>query len=940
MTPLAWGHHLRFPVPVPNVVPRPRPPPNAVRRAANTEPWFRAGNPPVMIGLLATPPIAWRQPSGLPLLSHLRPAGANRVYGVSMRQHSDSTCRPHGAGRMKLAARTRAIGALLASACLAAPAPAQSSPPPFGNPAVWHWAPSRAYHVLDYRLSLHFDEPRGVVFGDEVVTLRPFGAAFRTFYLNSAGLTIDAIRLEGAGETALSFTTDSARLWITLDRAYDAGTVLRVRVIYHGAPRTGLFFVNPTPASPDAPTEVFSQGEPELNHYWFPCWDYPNDMATSETITTVPAGQVVVSNGRLVRVMHGAHTTTYDWVERVPHSSYLVSIAAGPWREITDHAGTTPVDYYVPRTIDSATALRSFRLTPDMIAFFGRASGVPYPYEQYAQTTVHDYLFGGQENVSATTLTDNTLHDARADADYPSTSLVAHELGQEWFGDYVQGRDWADIWLNEGFATYMEALYTQHHDGNDAFRYEMSQDEALARAQDRRDYLRPIVDGHFDDPLDMFDAITHEKGAAVLDMLRYVVDGAPAASHEASQHETLFRALHHYLVLHHTHTATTGDLINALRESTGLELGWFFHEWVFMAGTPSYRVTARYDSARRAELVKVEQVQHVDSLTPLFRMPLELAFYGAGQESRAVQVTDSLASQEFDVPLAFAPAWADFDPDGVIDKTLDFSQPLDAVASMAERDPHMMSRLGAAEQLGAVRDSPVVARVRALAQVLSGDAFYGVRAAAAASLGRIHSSEARAVLIDALRNQPDRRVRTAAALALREVSDDSSVYAALVHALHTDTSYAVVAAAAPGLGHSRNANAEPVLAAEVRSGPEVHVLKAVLAALAATRDPRAAAVLLDASAPGMRQDIRSSALGDLAAMKDSVPRADSGRVLTTARAALDDPVLTVRLSGEALAGAFGLVQLRALVARDADAPLVIQSRLARHVLEQLDAARR
>lgn len=829
------------------------------------------------------------------------------------------------------------IGFLIA-ACLPLTAVAQKGPPPFGNPAVWHRAPSRSYHVLNYRLSLHFDEPHAEVFGDEVITLRPFAAGLRKFYLNSAGLTIESVRLENGGraETPLSYTTDESRLWITLDRPYDRSAVLRVRIGYHGVPRTGLFFVNPTSAYPDAPREVFSQGEPELNHFWFPCWDYPNDMATSETITTVPEGQRVVSNGRLIRVTHAAGTVTYDWVERVPHSSYLVSIAAGPWRQITDHAGATPVDYYVPRSVDEATARRSFRLTPDMIAFFGRASGVAYPYEQYAQTTVHDYPFGGQENVSATTLTDNTLHDARADVDYSSTALVAHELGQEWFGDYVQGRDWADIWLNEGFATYMEALYTQYHDGNDAFRYEMSQDEAAARAQDRRDYLRPIVDAHYDDPLDMFDAITHEKGAAVLDMLRYVVDGATAAAHPASQSETLFRALHRYLVVHHAHTVTTANLIDDLRESTGLELGWFFREWVFMAGTPSYRVSARYDSTRRVEVVHVEQVQHVDSLTPLFRMPVELAFHGARGESATVQVDDSLAAQEFEVPLFFVPAWVDFDPQDFIDKTLDFPQPIAALEAKAAHDPAMMSRLSAVEELGGLTGAAPGELLHALVQVLHGDGFYGVRAAAAASLGRIGSPNARVALLEAVRAQPDSRVRAAAADALGRFADDSDVYAALVTALHTDSSYAVEAAAAKGLGASRNVNAEPVLAEGARSQPDVHVLTAVLAALAATRDPRAAAVLLDQAQPGVPERVRGRALEALAAMKDSVPRDDSARVRETVRAALDEPSLTVRLSAESVVGAFGLVQFHEQVRRDADAPLVIQSRLAQHVLHELD----
>jgi len=193
--------------------------------------------------------------------------------------------------------------------------------------------------------------------------------------------------------------------------------------------------------------------------------------------------------------------------------------------------------------VDEATARRSLHLTPDMIGFFSRASGLEYPYEQYAQTTVRNFIFGGQENVSATTLTESTLHDERADQDYPSTNLVSHELGQHWFGDYVQGRDWANIWLNEGFATYLEALYTQHHEGNDAYRFEIYDDFQLAeQAEDRDSYRRPIVDRHYNDPFDMVDVTTHAKGADVLDMLRYVVDGREAMSHPASQDEALFRA--------------------------------------------------------------------------------------------------------------------------------------------------------------------------------------------------------------------------------------------------------------------------------------------------------------------------------------------------------------------------------------------------------------
>ena len=248
----------------------------------------------------------------------------------------------------------------------------------------------------------------------------------------------------------------------------------------------------------------------------------------------------------------------------------------------------------------------------------------------------------------------------------------------------------------------------------------------------------------------------------------------------------------------------------------------------------------------------------------------------------------------------------------------------------------MMSRLSAVAQLGSGADS-TDARVRVLAQVLRRDGFYGVRVGAASALGRIGSPAARDTLLGALRTQGDSRVRTAVASALGRFAGDSAVYAALVNALGADSSYAVEAAAARGLGRSGNAGAEPVLAAIARGGSDVHVMTAVLGALAATSDPRAAAVLLDESQPGVPEGVRAAALSALAAMQRSVPGEDSARVAAATRAALGDGAIAVRMAGEELAGAFGLSEFRADVARDADAPLIIQRRLAEQVLHELAA---
>jgi aminopeptidase N len=807
----------------------------------------------------------------------------------------------------------------------------------FGDPMVWQWPPSRTYHVENYKLTLKFDEPKGKVLGDEMITLRPLQQRLRKFYLDSSELTIDSVTLEQAhvAPLALTYAAQDQHLWITLDRDYDRTGALNLRIVYHGFPRTGLFFVNPTPSYPDWPHEVFSQGETEFNHFWFPCWDYPNDMATSETITTVPEGQTVVSNGKLVKVTRSGGEVTYDWVESIPHSSYLISLAVGPWHKFTDKYGAKPVDYYVPNTVDEATARRSFHLTPDMIGFFSHLTGVDYPYEQYAQTTVQNFIFGGQENVSATTLTDSTLHDERADQDYPSTNLVSHELGQHWFGDYVQGRDWANIWLNEGFATYLEALYTQHHGGNDDYRLAIYNDQLAAQQEDRDSYRRPIVDRHYTDPMDMFDVTTHEKGAVVLDMLRYLIDGPEAASHPASQNELFFQALHHYLIQHHGQSADTADLIDALQSTTGQELGWFFQEWVFMAGRPDYQVEARYDSAQKTEKVSIVQTQRVDRETPVFDMPVDLAFYGASGERKKIQVRDNLQQQAFKIPLEFEPQWVDFDPDDFIDKTVQFDKSIEALIAEAEEDPSMMSRLWAVQQLGTGTPANADARVEALTQILSADRFYAVRAAAATSLGGIGTERAKSALLSASQ-QSDSRVRTAVIAALSAFSNDRAVYSMLVNALQHDLSYAVERAAATNLGKSGTAQAFDVLQAEALAKPEIHVMQATLNGLAATKDPRAVEVLLSEAQPGVPERIRLYALAGLEGLKETVAQSHAQELAEVVGAALDDPFYPVQEIGEELVGVYHLTQFEAQIETEAGgAPMAMQREAAQKILEQL-----
>ena len=817
-------------------------------------------------------------------------------------------------------------------------APAVADEHVFGDPAVWHWAPSRSYHVEDYHLALHFDQVAGEVFGDETVTLKPFAAGFKRFYLDSAGLNIDSVSLlppKGA-PIKLAFDARDPRLWIDLDRDYTPQARLRVRIVYHGKPRFGLFFDNPSAAYPDTPREIWTQGESEFNHFWFPCWDYPNDMSTSELIVTVPEGQVVVSNGRLAKLTRAKDRVTYDWVEAVPHSTYLTSLAIGPFEKVHDSYHGKPVDYYAPRGTDEATVRRAFGLTPGMIGFFSRIS-VEYPYEKYDQVAVRDFFFGGMENVSATTLQEWALQDPQASQDFPVAETVAHELAQHWFGDYAQGRDWADIWLNEGFATYLPALYTQYHEGYDAYRMQMLgyQDEALR--QDREDYLRPIVDRHYNDSMDMFDSITHEKGAAVLDMLRYVLDGPEAVTQVGSQQQSFFRVLRAYLEAHRAQAVDTSALVAAVRDTTGQDLGWFFHQWVFMAGTPSYKVSTAYDAAAKTETVTVVQTQQGTDVPAVFRMPIQLVFHGAGGAVKSAMVEDEQGTQSFSVSLDFEPAWVDFDPDGYIEKSLDFPQPAAALVAAVEQDPSMRARLWAAGELGKAKGPDADLARTTLAQVLSSDRFYGVRATAAASLGDLGGDAARETLLANLK-QPDSRVRAAVAQALGRRHGDAAVFTALAEALRQDPSYAVQISAAAAIGASGSPEAFPLLQDQYAGHHDIHVQRALLGAMAATHDPRAVPVLLAAGQPGSPIRLRLSAFAGLTALRDLVQRDHPQELVALTEAGLHDTYIPLQQSAQGLVASFHLIQFEPqLEAQATQAPSEWQRGIAKASLQQLQA---
>jgi len=281
-----------------------------------------------------------------------------------------------------------------------------------------------------------------------------------------------------------------------------------VTVTYKAYPSKGAYFFE------DDGPQFWTHGESEDNHAWFPCFDYPNTRSQYEIRVTVPPGFHVISNGKLVSKVEGEFVT-YVFNEEFRFPAYLVSVVAGKFMKYEQEwNGIKITSYFLPRY--SGLAERAFKNTPDMMQFISEKTGVPYPYSKYDQTCVTNFLIGGMENITATTLTDRTLHDEIAHLDYQSENLLCHELAHQWFGDYVTCKDWSHAWLNEGFATYIALLYTERYKGKDDLLAEVenTRDAYLKEFTER--YGRPIVERTYKEPEELFDRHLYQKASLFL----------------------------------------------------------------------------------------------------------------------------------------------------------------------------------------------------------------------------------------------------------------------------------------------------------------------------------------------------------------------------------------------------------------------------------------
>lgn len=677
---------------------------------------------------------------------------------------------------------------------------AEINPKSFELPgAKPHYNPDRPGQVEHIFLDLVLDIPNSSLEGTCTITLNPIRNGINQLILDAVALNIHSVKIEDIEQ---EFDSDGETLQIYLSETTEANKALKIAIAYSVEnPQRGIYFIKPDKHYPDKPTQVWTQGEDEDSRFWFPCFDYPGQLATSEIRVKVPKKFLAISNGELINKKTSKDSNIYRWLQKKIHPSYLITLAVGEFAEIKDEWNGKPVTYYVEKNSEKKARLTMGK-TVKAIDFFSRAFGYAYPYPKYAQVCVSDFIFGGMENTSTTLLTDRCILDERAAIDNGRTeSLVVHELAHQWFGDLVVIKHWSHAWIKEGMASYAEVLWTEEEYGKEDAAYYMLNEARSYISEDSSRYRRPMVTHIYREAIELYDRHIYEKGACVYNMIR------------AELGQELFDKAIHTFVRDNAHkTVETIDLLRAIDKATGRNLTFLFDQYVFRGGHPDYKLNYAWDNnSKLAKLtVTQNQVKNNKDESPskeLFDLKIPIAFGFANKkkvELKTFTVRVCEQKQTFYFPLEEKPKFISFDAGNNYLKTVKLEYPVVELKAQLQYDPDPVSRIYAAEALA---KKGGLEAVKALGRSLKKEPFWGVRVEVAKQLPKVKLDQVFEELVVGLEDK-DARVRRAVVEALAQIKTNESYKALKPLVEKGDPSYYVEAAAAGAIASIAAGNSE------------------------------------------------------------------------------------------------------------------------------------
>ncbi len=621
----------------------------------------------------------------------------------------------------------------------------------------------RTYDILHYKVNLSFEIPKGKVFGDATITLAPLRRV-DSISLDAFALAVSSVR-DARKDAGLSFRSRPRTLVIKLPTARSAGDTLMLSIQYQATPRAGMYFRT----DPENPTQycVDTYGEGGLHANWLPIYNDVNDKFSSEFFINVPAPYVALANGKLVEtIMQPEGFTIYHWLQRIPHSNYLMALNIGAYEEgqLAPAFGTIPLSFWVPRGRLKEGAF-AFRNTKKMVEFFSQRFNYRYPWDKYDQVAVADYSIGAMEHTSITGLRACVLRDSTAPEDFgPPTfaeystpwsaeATISHELAHHWFGNNLTCNSLAEIWLNESFASYCMMLWDEESIGRNQllFDVELAKKHYFDYVKKERT-IRPMEYHHFDNPDVIYnEEHTYFKGAAILHTLRSVLGD-----------EKFFKAMNLYLRKHEFKTVVTNDLNVAIQEATGEKLDWFFKQWITGGGHPYFEVSYNYIASSKVIDLSVKQIQPIVEGQGLFTLPVSITIATSGR-AWSEKISVKKESEHFVLKCDAKPLMVSFDGAGDLVAEIDFEKEADELVYQSTHDG-LAGRLRAMRQLAKNFPTKQIT-LETLSSIIAKPQFWADAAEAAQLLGELRTDAALKATRQALMSS-DYRARKGAVLGL------------------------------------------------------------------------------------------------------------------------------------------------------------------------------
>ena len=670
--------------------------------------------------------------------------------------------------------------------------------------------------ILHTRLDVKFDWTKSQMVGKASITGKPHINPTSKLYLDARGMAVQSVEvfdvtaskvqpnikpaspeMSGSKKLNSTYKYENDSIKINLGREFTSEEKYLIKINYVAKPNElkkggsdaisddkGLFFINPKGEDKTKMPQIWTQGETQANSAWFPTIDSPNEKMTSEIYMTVDSKYTTLSNGALTDSKKNADGTRTDhWKMDLPHSAYLVMMAVGEFKKVTDVPWNgKEISYYIEKEYEPY-AKAIFGNTKEMIDFYSRVLGTPYPWAKYSQIVVRDYVSGAMENTSATLHGDFMVYQtAREMVDgKKGEAVIAHELFHQWFGDLVTAESWSNLPLNESFATYGEYLWEEYKNGRDAADAHSFQSRMGYYSAARQKQVN-MIRYDYQNKEDMFDAWSYNKGGQIIHMLRkYVGDKA------------FFAGLKLYLERNRFKSAEIHDLRLAFEEVSGEDLNWFFNQWFLAKGHPELSIEKSYDATNKTLKLSVKQTQNLQEM-PLYNIPVEIDIYSNGKKEGHRIVIDR-EEQEFNFTCASKPDLVHFDAERQLLGIKSYSKTTEEMIVLYKNGGLYMDRLEALSNLKEKITEPEVYNLFLYA--LENDKWYELRINAMDALDKdatTKENEIRPLVLKIAQQDKNTNVRARAITFLSEHYSGAAL-AELYKKACDEQSYAIVAAA-------------------------------------------------------------------------------------------------------------------------------------------------